>query len=250
MSRTIVVGDVHGCADELEDLLDLVALGDSDHLIFVGDLVVRGPKPNRVLQIIRRHGARAVQGNHEHRLLRWKGVQEEKARRSNVGREDFHAGLTSIDRRVMKSKTLRRTAEAIDENGWALIESLPLWIDAHQGVLRIVHGGVIPGISIEHQAERTLLYLRNLDHGQPSERREVGEPWGRFYEGPPHVCFGHNAATKPQLHPWATGLDTGCVYGGQLTAMVLEEGQGPPSPKERRDVLVAVEARATYHPID
>jgi len=44
--------------------------------------------------------------------------------------------------------------------------------------------------------------------------------WGRRYTGPPHVVFGHNAQLEPQLHPWATGIDTGVVYGERLTALV------------------------------
>jgi hypothetical protein len=88
--------------------------------------------------------------------------------------------------------------------------------------------------------------MRCLDaDGDPIEKR--GDAlWGIRYPGPPHVVFGHNAMTDPQIHPAATGLDTGCVYGGRLTALVLAEGAPPPPAKDRAAALVSVRARRAY----
>ena len=70
--------------------------------------------------------------------------------------------------------------------------------------------------------------------------------WGELYAGPPHVVFGHNARPEPQLHEWATGLDTACVYGGRLTAMVLAAGEPIPRGKDAKRLLVSVAARRAY----
>jgi hypothetical protein len=70
--------------------------------------------------------------------------------------------------------------------------------------------------------------------------------WGTRYEGPPHVVFGHNAQPDPQLHAWATGLDTGVVYGNRLTALVLERGEPIPPADKRAPLLFSVPAAARY----
>jgi hypothetical protein len=233
----IVVGDVHGCAHELADLLDRIGPTSADSVVLVGDLVARGPAPRRVLDIVRDVRARAVRGNHEDRLLRWRALWKQKSKP--------RAGEDAI----MNSRALARLAGRMRDEDWALLEGLPLWIDLP--ALRVVHAGLVPGIPIERQEQRHLLYMRGIDRqGRPTERRDDGEPWGKLYAGPPHVVFGHNARREPQLHPWATGIDTGCVYGGRLTALVLTHGQEMPPPAERRDVLVSVPAERAYYPMD
>jgi hypothetical protein len=101
-------------------------------------------------------------------------------------------------------------------------------------------------VRIEHQARRTLMTIRSLGpDGRPSDRSN-GPAWGTRYHGPVHVVFGHHAQPEPQIHPFATGIDTGCVYGGTLTAMVLRDGERPPRSKDRRDALVTVPARREW----
>jgi len=224
MARTIIVGDVHGCRAELEELLAEVAFASDDRLVMVGDLVVRGPDPRGTLALVRLLGARVARGNHEDRLLRYRA----DPRRFPVG------------------ERTRATAASLAEEDWAFLKSMPLWIDLPEHGVRVVHAGVVPGVPIEAQSPRVLLYMRGLDRkGRPDEERG-GRLWGEVYEGPPHMVFGHNALDRLQLHPWATGLDTGCVYGGALSALVLAEKQPPPPTSERRGVIVSVPARRCY----
>src|SRR5204863_3459965 len=80
MGRTIIVGDVHGCRDELDALLDKVAFTMGDRLVFVGDLIARGPDSLGVLDIARHTGAEIVRGNHEEKLLAWRAKKHAHAR--------------------------------------------------------------------------------------------------------------------------------------------------------------------------
>jgi hypothetical protein len=229
VARTILIGDIHGCRRELEALLSKVGLGSGDRVVAVGDMVVRGPEPSETIALLRSVGALAVRGNHEDRLLRWRAARSRKDR----------------DAEPLGSMT-KKTARALSCSDFEWLAGLPMWIDLPTHGVRVVHAGVAPGVPIEEQAPSVLMTIRCVDRdGEPVAKR--GDMlWGAFYAGPPHVVFGHNARPDPQLHPWATGIDTGCVYGGRLTAMVLKDGESPPPPSSRGEVLVSVPAREAY----
>jgi hypothetical protein len=108
-----------------------------------------------------------------------------------------------------------------------------------------VHAGIDPARLLTEQDAWVVTHVRSIDSdGKPTEK--WGTPWGASYGGPEHIVFGHNARRNPQLHPFATGLDTGCVYGGRLTGLVLAAGAAPPPILERASSLVSVPARAEY----
>lgn len=219
-----MVGDVHGCRKELTALLERVGFRTGDRLVLVGDLVARGPDSVGVLDVVRRTGALTVLGNHEAKIV---------AHRA-------HGGPLGDEHRAV--------ARALRPVDWVLLENAPRVIDLPEHELRVVHAGLVPGRAIERQDPEMLVRMRTIDgRGAPHTTRDRGALWGTRYVGPPHVVFGHNAVDGLQLHPWATGLDTGCVYGNALTALVLEAGQKVPRARAaRRAALVSVPARRTY----
>jgi hypothetical protein len=223
--RTVIVGDVHGCTGELEELLERTRFAEgADDLVFVGDLVVRGPDSRGALALARRLGARVVRGNHENKLL---------------GARDGSRPLGPEHERV---------ASSLSEEDWLMIEAMPLWVDLPAHGVRVVHAGVIPGVDVEDTPPEALLTMRTLrSRGRWSDEPDAGPLWGTLYDGPPHVVFGHNARTDPQLHEWATGLDTGCVYGGRLTALVLEENEPMARGDAARGLLQSVPAMRKYY---
>lgn len=223
----MVIGDVHGCRAELEELLGRVALGEGDRLVSVGDLVARGPDSAGVLAVLRGVGGLAVRGNHEQRVLdawlaRQRGEPEPRLR-------PHHA----------------RLLEELDDADLSELAAMPLWLDLPDHDARVVHAGIVPGVGMEQQAPWALLHMRTLVNGAPSDRRGP-TLWGAEYHDRPHILFGHNAVDGLQLHPCATGLDTGCVYGGELSALVLPAACPLPPPAERRAWIVSVPARRAY----
>jgi hypothetical protein len=216
--RTLIVGDVHGCREELEDLLEQAQWEADDRLILVGDLVAKGPDSLGVVRLVRKLGGRAARGNHDEHCLRWWRAQR--------------AGLPLPE----LAPAHRRVAEELKQEDWEWLADQPLWIELPEHDALVVHAGLVPSVPLEAQKPHDLMNMRSiLEDGSASRSYEEGTPWAELWPGPTLVLFGHDAVRGFQSHPHALGLDTGCVYGGWLTGLWLPG----------RD-LVSVPARATY----
>lgn len=227
MRRTLFVGDVHSCADELLDLVDRAALVSGDRVFFTGDLLSRGPKPHEVLKLYRKLGGQAPVGNHEQKLI------------------EAHRARVSGGKPPRLGASHQAIVNELTPEDWLLLESLPLFVEVPEHGVVMAHAGIDPSLPLSQQDPWVVTHVRSIDaEGKPSEK--WGTMWAQNYQGPPHIVFGHNAKKTPQLHPHATGLDTGCVYGGRLTGMLLPEGTEPPPVADRTDCLVSVPARAEY----
>ena len=209
--RTIVVGDIHGCYDELMVLLSDIDFGKGDQVVAVGDLIVKGPKDRQVLDLfISDNRFSSVIGNQDLAVLRsWRGE---------------NPNLTAAQRRTCDELELNR------ERYCAYLSSLPLMLDL--GLHVVVHAGVRPGVALEEQLADDLLELRTLGTNRASRK---GTPWYDVYTGDKIVLFGHWPSREPRIGPRAIGLDTGCVYGNRLTACIVETGE-----------LVSVSAKTAY----
>jgi hypothetical protein len=251
--RTIVIGDVHGCREELEELLQATGPGPGDRLVFLGDLLDRGPDPVGVLQRVRALGAECVLGNHEQKHLRYAAHE---ARRSSDPRY----------RNPMRPFDPKRAAEhaALTHEDLLWLASLPRWIPLGPGSARperslagrrgavdgwvAVHGGLVPGVPLSAQPPDWAVKLRYVDaQGRPATREagDAGVPgvrrWAEAWTGPDSVVYGHFPAggleprrDEPRPGVVCMGIDTGCVYGGALTALVLPSGDVVQVPSRQR----------------
>lgn len=190
-----VVGDVHGCATELSILIETLDPGPNDLVLFVGDLVRKGPESKAVVEFVRRHdNMYSVRGNNEDKLI-----------------------------------TDRATLNDLNADDLAYLETLPVAISLDDAL--VIHGGIDSTRPLVEQSTQDLLTCRSI----PAENGYNGPFWFESYQGPPLVFFGHTVLDEPVRSEWAVGLDTGCVYGGALTAYDY-----------RADEVVQVSARETY----
>ncbi len=235
MRRTLIVGDVHGCARELDDLLDAVRFDPSaDRLVLVGDLVARGPDSRGVVERVESYRGAFVRGNHDEKVLAWWRVARAQGERA-------------ADAAVRLSERHRAVVEALGEEHFARMNAAPLVMPLPEHGLTVVHAGVDPRKEPEASSEEVLLTVRSIDDGGEPTRRLLATPWARAWRGPRQLVFGHDARRNLQLEPFATGLDTGCCYGRRLTALLLREGEALPADlDERRKRLVSVPAREVY----
>ena len=222
MQRTIIVGDVHGCLDELQALLRQCGVVSGDRVVLAGDLVAKGPDSRGVVQLVREMGALAVLGNHDDFCIDvWRRRHQAEARRPR-----------------------RWLLDTLDESDWAFLESLPLFLrlgaEREGGPeVAVVHAGAVPGVPLEEQERENLLSLRSLVGGSaPSRRLLMRWPWAAAWRGPEHIVFGHDAVRGLQQYPLATGLDTGCVYGRELTALEFPARRFYKVPARRRYAAV------------
>lgn len=209
--RTIVVGDIHGCYDELIELLDKVKLKKADRVVSVGDLITKGPKSREVLDLFMTDKRfSTVIGNHDLILRRhWCGEDVEL----KAAQKEAHKELKGEKDSYMR-----------------FLSSLPFIIDLDTHL--VVHAGLRPNVALHSQTTGDLTKLRTL--GSDRESPE-GTPWYYVYNGEKIVLFGHWPAKEPRRGPKAIGLDTGCVYGYQLTAYIIET-----------DEFVSVDAKNSY----
>jgi serine/threonine protein phosphatase 1 len=208
--RTIAIGDIHGCYNETIDLLDTLQVTSSDRVIFVGDLIDRGPKPRECVELAMQH--ESVLGNHEERAM-------QQRRRDPYKLSPDHLA----------------TFNALEDKHYAYFETLPLTIKLPQFHAAIVHAGVFPGTPLEFQKPNHLLHIQNICPPStksfwPSKAPVDFTFWTNHYEkwaqetgsNPERIIFGHSVVDRPLVTPFAIGIDTGGVFGLGLSALILD----------------------------
>jgi len=191
------IGDIHGCLDPLRRLMEKIHLSEADELVFIGDYIDRGPDSKGVIDYLLTLRGRYtfLMGNHERMFLDFLQGKDRFLFLYNGGTEtlESYGGVGKIP------------AAHLD-----FLNRLLLYYETDDHLF--VHGGIRPGIPIQEQDSKDLLWIREEFYAYP----------GRY---PKTVVFGHTPMREVLMEVDRIGIDTACVYGNKLTCLILPSRQ-------------------------
>lgn len=201
-AKIFAIGDIHGCAAELRALLELLPIDSSSTVVFLGDYIDRGPHSREVVDTIIELRARckvvALRGNHEAMLLEFLDGSDPR----RVARFIYNGGSSTL-----AAYADERGHYVFPEEHLRFYNELPLFFD--DGAHFFVHAGVpdvpLDEIDLELHADE-LVWLRK-------EFIQSSFQWDRC------IVHGHTPVASVDFTKRRINIDTGCVYGRELTAM-------------------------------
>lgn len=250
--RLIFIGDIHGCKNELLQLLEKVKFDEAtDHIVSVGDIVTKGPDSLGVVDFLREKKASVVRGNHDDRVI----LMAERHRRH--AREEGFQNLATRSKSKHDVHSPEGIARALTNEQLKWLQSFPLVLNIGHvkgvGDIVVVHGGLVPGLPLEAQDPVSIMNMRSIDlkthvpsklhHHNNKGSKPWFKIWGKYQRllpamtkwtgakkpklGPETkqmtVIYGHDARMGLQISRFSKGLDSNCARAGQLTALVLDE---------------------------
>ncbi|MCP3026665.1 bis(5'-nucleosyl)-tetraphosphatase PrpE [Halobacillus sp. A5] len=243
-----VIGDVHGCLDELKQLF--VELGyewvngvpqhPEDRMpVFVGDLTDRGPASIPTIRfvyklVIVENRAKYVPGNHCDKLYRYFKGNPVKEKH---GLETTVAEYTKLP----KGEQAQVKREFIE-----LVDASPLYYQFSEVNAVVAHAGIREEDIGQNQKSKRVktfvLYGDITGHTLPDGRPERRD-WAQHYHGDTWIVYGHTPVYKPRFVHKTVNIDTGCVFGNKLTAFRLPEETTVSVPS----TMPLVEEKFRYH---
>ena len=218
----VIYGDIHGCLEELEELRKLIPKNSIE--ISVGDILDKGPYPVKALRYAKKNKILTIMGNHEYKHIRkyW-------------------------GRKVQLDEDQQRVYPQLKQKDFDFIESMPFFIKLNH--LTILHAGITNWIRLNNpklNLMTLLLFLRDVDengkflplnHNNPNAKY-----WGDIYNGHEgFVVYGHNPFREIKKNKFSAGIDTGCVYGNKLTALIVKDTLKPQNYE-----IIQVKAKKEY----
>lgn len=192
---TTIIGDIHGCSREFRALLNKVSPASDDRLVLLGDLINKGPDPVGVFETVESLDCVCLLGNHEFDHLKWK------------------AGCLPKPESVLASRAM---PPACYERYLEFTGRMPLYFENKD--LIAVHGALVNGVALPDQPADVMTGEVNLDSNW-KDQIVLDRP----------VVAGHKRYSANPCDPYIVegkfyGIDTGCVYGGCLTALRMPSG--------------------------
>lgn len=207
--RLFVVGDIHGCYNELIRLLDKTdnMIEEGDQYVFLGDYIDRGPNSKQVIDLLI---ARSKDHPNEHIFI--KGNHEDMLINKYPG-FFMNGGYDTIKSYgCSDTESYRFWDEYVPSSHKNFLEDLRTYYKVGRTVC--VHAGLDPEKELEEQYEQTMIW----------SRQTVG--YDGFYKGDLFVVYGHTPVEKKIDRQNQLGIDTGCVFGNKLTCAIIAPEEG------------------------
>jgi bis(5'-nucleosyl)-tetraphosphatase (symmetrical) len=225
MERIVVaIGDIHGCLEEFDELLKVIQFNkEKMRLVLLGDLMDRGPDPVGCVRRVREMDVECIMGNHEEKNLRWHKHQKKLA---ETGKANPMKPMSEAD---------AKANEALTDADWTWLKALPIKIDLGNNWWA-VHAGCEPKYTLAKQNPSQIMRVRYVDEkgtgkalGPNMSQPEGTVYWTEQWRGPENIVYGHCVHNlidpRHDYFPYGSssgvhclGIDTGCCFGGNLTA--------------------------------
>lgn len=210
--RLLAIGDIHGCLEQLVDLIAIVEPTGDEQIVFLGDYIDRGPKSCGVIDFLLAFSERFpktvfLKGNHEAMFLDFLHGRNPIPFLMNGGEKTLESYRADESLRISRAHL-------------EFFENLRLFYETENFIF--VHAGLRPSVSLEAQQEEDILWIRNDFLSSPFD-------WGKT------VVFGHTPFGEPLWEEGRVGIDTGAVYGGRLACCDVERGTCLFSAGSKRD---------------
>ncbi|WP_420571725.1 metallophosphoesterase [Kordia sp.] len=194
MSKTYIIGDIHGCYDEFIELLEQIGVSDDDLVVSLGDIVDRGNKSLELYHYFKnRENAVVLMGNHERKHLN---------------------GVLSYSQEIVK---VQFGDEYEDFRTW--LQTLPYYYETPEAM--IVHAFFEHDKTLYEQKEEVLAGTTSGSRFLENKYEE-GTYWSDYYKGEKPIIYGHHVVGEtPKIKNNTYGIDTGGCHAGMLTAVEL-----------------------------
>jgi diadenosine tetraphosphatase ApaH/serine/threonine PP2A family protein phosphatase len=225
--RLIAVGDVHGCLEELKELVDALKINNQDTLVFLGDLIDRGLHSEGVVQYIKalsdQYSVYNVASNHDEKVVRYHFHQLRLKEDPNykvpmrVPNSYFNLSESSLE-------FLAKCPHAVFIDNKDTDEKYPICF---------VHAGLSPSLFNQDPKAfvRNRYFTRNVKDNRLTPVRSIeidgvwfvpegSSPWYHFWDGRWTVVYGHAVNWHPLIENNTIGIDAGCCFGGNLRAWI------------------------------
>ena len=234
-NRIIIIGDIHGCILEFDELLDQLRITDADQVFCIGDLIDRGPDSvsvvKRCVELSKFCNFKLILGNHEEKFLRYLNHIEKK---------------TGLENQMKGTEEFPLLLEKLDSTDIELIKNAYYSFSLNQENITLLHGGISTNVKFpfpetyQYEVHSPKMFkgldlvtkVRFLNSEGKfvslNEETEKDSYWADVYDGSfGHIYFGHQPFMQetPKEFSHATGLDTGCVFGGWLSSCLVESSK-------------------------